>query len=67
MEFVGLSDAKNRLSSLVNEIESPGKKVALTRHGKVVAELVPPSHQSPKSGCLKSKHFFIADDFDAIE
>jgi prevent-host-death family protein len=67
METVGLYDAKTKLSSLVSKVEKTGEKIALTRHGKVVAELVPATLKSPKSGCLKSKDFFISDDFDNCE
>lgn len=67
METVGLYDAKTKLSSLVTQVETTGKKIALTRHGKIVAELVPATHRSPKSGCLKSAKFFISEDFDSSE
>ncbi|MBT5928316.1 MAG: type II toxin-antitoxin system Phd/YefM family antitoxin [Verrucomicrobia bacterium] len=67
MKAVGLYDAKTKLSALVAQVETSGNKIALTRHGKIVAELCPASHKIPKSGCLKSKDFFMSDDFDVCE
>ena len=37
---VALYEAKNRLSGLLDEVAT-GKQVTITRHGKVVAKLVP--------------------------
>ncbi len=66
MKQVGLYEAKTTLSSLVAEIEEGGKTIALTRHGRVVAELGPPrSAGAPRAGMLASDAFFMADDFDA--
>ncbi|MDA7510086.1 hypothetical protein N8766_04700 [bacterium] len=45
-------------------MENSGESIALTRHGKVVAEIVPARNRVPKRGCLKSIKFYIADDFD---
>lgn len=64
MKEVGLYEAKTKLSALVAGMEVSGEGVALTRHGKVVAELHPPSLQAPKRGCLKSDSFRMAADFD---
>ncbi len=65
MKEIGLYEAKTKLSALVAGMEASGEAVALTRHGKVVAELHPPSAQAPKRGCLKSGSFRMAADFDA--
>ncbi len=65
MKEIGLYEAKTQLSALVNSLEDLGEGIALTRHGKVVAELHPPSSQVPKRGCLKSSSFRMATDFDA--
>ena len=43
MKEVGLYEAKKKISSLVQEVQESGNSIALTRHGKVVAELRPPS------------------------
>ncbi len=64
MKEVGLYEAKTKLSALVAGMEATGEGVALTRHGKVVAELHPPSQQAPKRGCLKATTFRMAPDFD---
>ena len=68
MKTVGLYDAKTKLSRLITEIEATGETVQLTRHGKVVAEISPPTPvSSPVRGSLKSANFTMADDFDASE
>lgn len=68
MKQVGLYEAKTKLSALVAELEATGEVIALTRHGKVVAELTLPRAQvSPKAGMLASGGFHIADDFDRAE
>lgn len=65
MTEIGLYQAKTRLSALVATIEATGKTFALTRHGKIVAELRPPARSTPKRGCLKSTPFQMSEDFDA--
>ena len=40
MNDVALFDAKNRLSELIHRVEA-GEEITITRHGKVVARLVP--------------------------
>lgn len=42
MIFAGIRELKNNLSHYVRRIEA-GERVAVTAHGRVVAELVPPS------------------------
>ena len=41
MISTGIRELKNKLSHYVRQIEA-GKRVAVTAHGRVVAELVPP-------------------------
>lgn len=41
MSSIGIRDLKNRLSHYVRQVEA-GRRVAVTAHGRVVAELVPP-------------------------
>jgi prevent-host-death family protein len=41
MRTIPLAEAKNRLSSLIQYVES-GEDVAITRRGQIVARLVPP-------------------------
>ncbi|WP_020181236.1 type II toxin-antitoxin system prevent-host-death family antitoxin [Methylopila sp. M107] len=45
MKHVTMVEAKAQLSALVAEVET-GEEIALTRHGKVVARLVPNRPQS---------------------
>jgi prevent-host-death family protein len=62
---VSVAEAKAKFSELVKRAEG-GEEVAVTRHGKVVARLVPPattSKKPPLLGALKGK-IWIADDFD---
>ena len=40
MKTVSIVEAKSRFSSLVADVEA-GEEIAVTRHGKVVARLVP--------------------------
>ena len=67
MKEVGLYEAKTKISALVQEVQESGNSIALTRHGKVVAELTPPSKNSPVRGCLKGKNFKMSKDFDQSE
>lgn len=62
---VGIYELKTRVSSLIAEVEATGEPIALTKHGRVVAEITPPQAVSPKAGMLKSAGFFVAEDFDA--
>lgn len=45
MASTGIRDLKNNLSHYVRRIEA-GERIAVTAHGRVVAELVPPAKQS---------------------
>jgi len=68
MKTIGLYEAKSKFSALVKEVEATGESIHLTRHGKIVAELTPPSPViTPKRGCLKSKNFQMSEDFDDSE
>jgi prevent-host-death family protein len=44
MKEVGAFEAKNKLSELLDRA-ARGEEVAITRHGKVVARLMPPREQ----------------------
>ena len=39
--MVGIFDAKNRLTALVDQVERGGEEVVITRRGKPVARLAP--------------------------
>lgn len=68
MKEIGLYEAKTHLSRIVAELGETGESVLLTCHGKVVAQIsAPPKVGLLKRGCLKSKAFTIADDFDTAE
>lgn len=43
MSSVGIFEAKNRLSELVERVQR-GEEITLTRRGEVVARIVPPAH-----------------------
>ena len=64
MREVGLYEAKTKISALVQHVQASGQSIALTKHGKVVAELCPPSRVRPTRGCLKGKDFRMSNDFD---
>lgn len=48
MKTVGVFEAKNKLSELLNLVEN-GESVLLTRNGRPVAELVPVAHKETKA------------------
>ena len=64
MKEVGLYDARNSLSALVEEVEKTRSEILITRHGKPVARLMP----APMSAEERERRF--ADLFaarDAIQ
>jgi antitoxin (DNA-binding transcriptional repressor) of toxin-antitoxin stability system len=69
MKQTGLYELKAKLSAVLAEVQAKGEPVAITRHGRIIAELHPHHPQIPlrKRGCLKSDNFVIADDFDNSE
>ena len=42
MQFMSISEAKNKLSTLVESVESTHDAVVITRHGKPAAVLISP-------------------------
>ena len=64
MKKIGIYDVKTKLSSLISDVEDSGESIAITKHGKVVAEIHPPSKVALKRGCMKSEKFSISPDFD---
>jgi len=42
MKEIGAFEAKNKLSQLLDQVER-GEEVVITRHGKAVARLIPPT------------------------
>jgi len=62
---VGAFEAKTHLSQLLDAVES-GERIVITRRGKPVAELSPPSKKKcARRGCAKGPGFYMAPDFDA--
>jgi prevent-host-death family protein len=52
MRETPLYEVKNRLSAIVAEVERTGEAVAITRHGKIVARIVPPEQQKGETDDL---------------
>jgi prevent-host-death family protein len=52
MISTGIRELKNKLSHYVRQIEA-GKRVAVTAHGRVVAELVPPGSGTRTGGATR--------------
>ena len=66
MRRIGIFEAKTKLSAIVAEIMSEGGVFQITKHGRTVAELRPPSGQpvAPHRGTASGPGFWMADDFD---
>lgn len=45
MASVSIHEAKTKLSALISELEKSGEPISISRYGRVVAELVPPSRK----------------------
>lgn len=62
MEPVGIRELKNNLSHYVREVEG-GKRISVTAHGRVVAELVPPGTRATASRKTKLSRYeqLVAD------
>lgn len=59
MISTGIRELKNNLSHYVRQIEA-GKRIAVTAHGRVVAELVPPSRMARTSRTSQYKQLVAA-------
>ena len=60
MKTVSVVEAKSRFSALLAQVEE-GEEIAVTRHGKVVARLVP---DRPHMAAEAFRDFWPADDCD---
>lgn len=62
MEPVGIRELKNNLSHYVRQVEG-GKRISVTAHGRVVAELVPPGTRATASRKTKLSRYeqLVAD------
>ena len=59
MKEVTISEFKAQCSALIREVEKTGKPLRITRHGKLVAEVVPPKHR--QLGRLAGKGEILGD------
>ncbi|MFP6866335.1 MAG: hypothetical protein VCA35_10380 [Roseibacillus sp.] len=66
MRRIGIFEAKTKLSAIVAEIMAEGEIFQITKHGRTVAELRPPSSAliGPRRGAASGPGFWMADDFD---
>ena len=66
MRRVGIFEAKTKLSAIVAEIMAEGEIFQITKHGRAVAELRPPSAlpSAPQRGAAHGPGYWMADDFD---
>lgn len=63
MSEIAISEFKAKCLALIEEVNKTKKSLRITRHGKVVAELVPPS-PAPKSRNILGSG---ADTFDILD
>ena len=65
---ISVAQAKAKFSELVKRAEG-GEEIVVTRHGKIVARLMPPDakpvERSSLNGAMAGK-IWIADDFDDL-
>ena len=54
MQSLGAFQVKTHLSQLLKEVEETGEIVAITRHGKTVALLVPATKENPIQDAIRS-------------
>ena len=66
MRRIGIFEAKTKLSAIVAEIMAEGEIFQITKHGRAVAELRPPTaaRPQPRRGAAHDPGFWMADDFD---
>jgi prevent-host-death family protein len=64
---ISTADAKAKFSELLKRVEA-GEEVQVTRHGKVVAKIVPPDDARGAKGLIGAMkgEIWIADDFDEL-
>ena len=59
METAGVREVKNRLSVYLRMV-GQGERVAITRHGQIVAELVPPAHATDEEANARLRRRALA-------
>lgn len=66
---VTVAEMKSNLSEVLRKAEA-GEEVLVTRHGKVVARLLPPDEPIARKpsllGAFEGSPFWMADDFDEL-
>lgn len=66
MKMLNISDVRNSLPSVIEEVVQSNEMIVITRYGKPIAKIVPfrkeESQKSPYP--LRGKPIKIADDFD---
>jgi prevent-host-death family protein len=63
MQEIGISEFKAKCLALIEEVHKTKKPLRITRHGKAVAEVVPPSPAHKRRAFLGSG----ADTFDILD
>ncbi len=63
MKEVAISEFKAKCLSILDQVNKTKHPVLITRFGKPVAEVVPPSSKAPKGwmGCMKGKMKIVGD------
>ncbi len=49
MKDIGIRELKMRASKLVRQVEEDGATYTITRHGRAVGQLVPPTYAQPST------------------
>ena len=62
MRTIQIVEAKARFSALLAEVEA-GAEIAITRHGRVVARLVP---DAPRMAAEAFQAFWVEPNFDLL-
>ena len=66
MKTLNISDVRNSLPSLIEEVVQSNQDVVVTRYGKPVVRIVPFRDEADQTSCytLRDKPIKMADDFD---
>ncbi len=63
IKFVGVREAKNHLSRLLDDVAA-GEELVITRRGKVIASLVPVCARPKRRFATDRGRFVVPEDFD---
>lgn len=66
MKTLNISDVRNSLPSVIEEVVQSNQIVVVTRYGKPVARIVPFRDEEDQTSCytLRGKPMKMADDFN---